>query len=70
MRMTTLQFDLLAWRQRLNLTQASAAKEVGMSLGGYCAAEYRATDHQLCDARLAKLCAYIERFGLDVALSE
>lgn len=44
MRTTTVPFELRAWRHRMGWTQAEAACALGLSLSGYCRAEYRNED--------------------------
>ena len=63
MKMTTLAFDLRAWRNRMGWTQIQAARTVGMSLSAYRGAEYRAEDRRGApvNATLVKLCEMIER---------
>lgn len=60
MRVTTVAYDLRAWRLRLRLTQSAAAELVGLSLAGYCQAEYRAEDRHRCNKTLALLCRVLE----------
>ncbi len=63
MRVTTVSFSLTAWRQRMHLTQVAAAKALGMSVNGYCSAEYRNTDRpgQPCNKTVALLATILER---------
>jgi len=62
MKVTTVPFDLLAWRQRMRYTQVRAAAVLGMSLNGYCTAEYRNADRPgyPCHKTLALLAEMLE----------
>lgn len=44
MKILTESYDLVAWRRRMDWTQAQAAAALGLSLSGYCEAEYRCAD--------------------------
>lgn len=63
MRVTTIEFPLLAWRARMGWTQAQAAEALGISAGGYRAAEYRNNDTPgfPCNKTLALLAQSLER---------
>lgn len=56
----TTQFDLRAWRLRLDMTQSLAAENLGMSTAAYRNAEYESTDHGSVRTTVAKLAAFVE----------
>ncbi len=62
MRVTAVPFSLLQWRQRMHLTQVRAADALGMSLNGYCSAEYRNSDRpgHPCNKTVALLADRLE----------
>ncbi len=72
MKTTTVPFSLLAWRQRMHLTQAAAAKALGMSLNGYCSAEYRNSDRpgHPCNKTVALLAEMLEEKALDAFFAQ
>ena len=61
MKVTTIPFDLRAWRYRMRWSQARAAAELGLSLSAYCRAEYRSDDRHICGKTLALLAQAIEQ---------
>lgn len=71
MKVTTTPFDLRGWRLRLGWTQIQAAAELGLSAGGYIAAEYRNSDRPgfPCNATVAKLATMLEAARALVAMS-
>lgn len=62
MKQTIVPFDLPAWRQRMQFTQATAAGALGLSLSGYTRAEYRCQDApgKPVNATVAKLAQLLE----------
>ncbi len=67
MKVTTVPFSLTAWRQRMRMTQVAAAKALGMSVNGYCSAEYRNQDRpgQPCNKTVALLARMLEQKNAD-----
>ena len=69
MRTTTYPFKLREWRTRMGWTQRQAAEAVGLSLGAYRSAEYRAEDRpgSPVQATLVLLCRLLERHRTEIA---
>lgn len=63
MRVSTIAFELRAWRLRLRLTQIQAANALGLSLSAYCQAEYRNSDRPgyPCNKTVALLAVLLEQ---------